>query len=250
MTNKKTSILSTIASSLASQKERFGIIGIGLLTNTSLNYSFDYVIYPYVVVKYGMLYGGFLMASSAIVICLILFELYDRSKKDWLGIELLKEAQEYHGTSKLRQWIAHIMKNHDWIALIFLSIHFDPFITTAYMRKGINKFNGMGKRDWIIFVASSIISNAYWIVASFYGASMVFRYSDVIVEIFGIASRVFILLVVLTVVLNKKLFFISNRLERHFSFLRGEGKMHTILKYVAESLVWALAIYMVSRIAS
>lgn len=250
MTNKKKSVFSIIAASLAAQKERFGIIGIGLMSNALLDYSFDYMLYPYVVIKYGMLRGGLFMASLAIFICFILILLYDWSKKDWLGIEMLKEAREYHGSSRLRQWIAHIMKNHDWIAVIFLSIHFDPFITTAYMRKGINKFNGMGKRDWVIFVSSSLVSNAYWVVASFYGATVLVHFSNNMLEILGIAARVFVVLVVLTVILNRKLFFITNRLKRHFSFLEGEGKAKTLLKYVAESFAWTFFIYVVIKLNS
>jgi hypothetical protein len=39
---------------------------------------------------------------------------------------------------------------------------FDPFITTAYMRHGSRKYNGMNRRDWATFLSSGLISNLWW----------------------------------------------------------------------------------------
>jgi hypothetical protein len=243
MKNKKSSLLSTVGSVLAAQKERISIIGIGLMGNALLTYGYDYVLYPFTVMKYGMFEGGIYMSIGSFLICWLMILFYDWSKKDWLGIEALKEAREYHGTSKFRRWIANAMKNHDIIAIIVLSINFDPFITTAYMRRGINKFNGMKLRDWKVFLLSFFISNAYWIVASYYGATMIIKYSAVIIDITGIAARIFVVLVFFTVLLKRRLFFIVSRLELRYSIFSGKGKKKQLLRYVTESFAWAFFIY-------
>lgn len=59
---------------------------------------------------------------------------------------------------------------HLTVVFLFLSIKFDAFITTAYMRRG--KFNGMGKRGWAIFMGSLLISNVYWTLACFKGITI------------------------------------------------------------------------------
>ena len=53
----------------------------------------------------------------------------------------------------------------------FMSIKFDPFITTAYLRKG--KFSGVTRRDWTIFIGSLLFSNAYWTLACSMGSTLV-----------------------------------------------------------------------------
>jgi len=57
------------------------------------------------------------------------------------------------------------------IASILLSIKFDPFIVTAYLRQGA--FGGMSPRDWRIFLLSWLIANAWWSVVCFTGLSAV-----------------------------------------------------------------------------
>jgi hypothetical protein len=52
-----------------------------------------------------------------------------------------------------------------------LSIYFDPFIVTAYLRQGA--FGGMTRRDWRIFLLSWLIANAWWSVVCFTGLSAV-----------------------------------------------------------------------------
>ncbi len=52
---------------------------------------------------------------------------------------------------------------------ILLSIKFDPFIVTVYLRRG--RFGGMSRRDWRIFLLSWLIGNAWWSVVCFTGLS-------------------------------------------------------------------------------
>jgi hypothetical protein len=134
------------------------------------NFVFDYVLYPTVVYKFGVLIGGALMTLLSFLICLILLQFYDWAKHDWLGIEAIKNIKEYKGDKRIGQFTSWVMKKGDSIAFLFLSLRFDPFITTAYMRHG--KYNGMSKRDWKIFTGSLLISNVYWTLACYMGITV------------------------------------------------------------------------------
>lgn len=151
--------------------ERLAILGIGLLGNGVLNFFFDFVLYTYVIATYGLLYGGVYMTILSILVCILLLFFYDWSKKDWLGIETIKELKEYKGKSFLARITSWAMRKSDPIILLVLSIQFDPFVTTAYMRKGAHQFNGMSLRDWKIFFTSAIIANVYWAITIFFGVT-------------------------------------------------------------------------------
>lgn len=96
---------------------------------------------------------------------------YDWSKKDWLGIEAIKELKVYDGTSRFGRFLAWTLRSSEPVACVAPSVTSDPFITTVYLRRG--KFNGMTRRDWTIFWASWFIGNAYWILACYMGISFV-----------------------------------------------------------------------------
>ncbi|NTU66989.1 MAG: hypothetical protein HGB08_03635 [Candidatus Moranbacteria bacterium] len=249
MGNKKGGLLKAIASVFVAQKKRLSIIGVGLSVNWITDHLFDFVLYPYVVLEYGMVKGGIIMSLASFLICWLIMLFYDWSKRDWLGIETLKEAREYRGTSKLRLWIAKTVRNNRLFLILVLSINFDPFITTAYMRRGANRYDGMKSGDWMIFLSSWFIANLYWTVATYYGATAIMSYGRIIVEICGIAAGIFLSLVMATVIFKRRLNFITKRLERRFLFLSGETRKKLFFRFAAESFVWALAIYCVLRIA-
>lgn len=68
---------------------------------------------------------------------------------------------------------ACIVKKSDPLFFLFMSIKFDPFITTAYLRHGANQFNGMNTRDWKVFISSLILGNTYWTLACYMGIMLV-----------------------------------------------------------------------------
>lgn len=155
------------------EKKKLGILGIGYFVNESIDFVFNYILYPFVIWKMGILGGGAVMTILSFLICYLIMIFYDWSKKDWLGIETIKGLKEYSGKSIIGKFTSWIMKKSDPILLIFLSIQFDPFITTAYMRHGAHQYSGMSKRDWKIFMSSLIIGNVYWTVVAFAGVSIV-----------------------------------------------------------------------------
>lgn len=110
------------------------------------------------------------MSILSFIACLLTLLFYDWSKRDWLGIEAIKELKHYEGDGWFRRGLAWLLKKGDPFACIVLSIKCDPFITTAYLRHGA--FNGMTRRDWKIFVASWLIGNVYWSLACFGGVSV------------------------------------------------------------------------------
>lgn len=156
-------------------KERIATLGLGHVGNILTGKVIDWGVDPLVTfLLYNCVGGmkGFMTAWVALSVisffaCYATFKFYDWSKTDWLGIEAVKTLKELEG-SRFKQLIAKIIRSGDFLAVIALSIFFDPFIATAYMRHGVNKFNGLNKRDWKIFLGSIAISNG-WQTVLLYG---------------------------------------------------------------------------------
>jgi len=155
-------------------KEKLAILGLGLLVNTFIiNYAFDYLLYPFVIWKLGVFKGGLVMTVLAGLTCYPMFLFYDWSKKDWLGIETVKSLRNYNGITRLGKITSWFLKRSDPFIMLILSIKYDAFITTIYMRTGSNQYNGLNKKDWKIFLLSLAISNIYWTLASFIGVTLI-----------------------------------------------------------------------------
>lgn len=151
-------------------KGKFAEIFFGLIASRLIVFLFDYFIYPLVIYSFGILRGGVVMTFLSLMFCITALKFYDWSKRDWLGIEAVKTLKAYDGNKKIGRITAWVMQKSDPVVFFFLSIKFDPFITTAYMRKG--RFSGMSKRDWGIFIGSLIFSNAYWTLACYTGITL------------------------------------------------------------------------------
>jgi hypothetical protein len=145
---------------------------VGVLSFKLLDNAFDYVLYPFAIFKLGPLVGGIVMAALSLLDCLLLRRLYDWLKRDWLGIELVKGLRLYSGPSRWKRATAWLLGRGDAVAFVVLSLRFDPFITTAYLRHGA--YNGLARRDWKIFLGSVVLSNAAWAFICFGGVE-VFR---------------------------------------------------------------------------
>lgn len=165
-TSRKTS-LSTIKG-----KERIALWATGILANKAIVYLFDYLLYPFVIWKCGIFKGGVIMAFVSFLVCWATLLFYDWSKKDWIGIETIKELKEYEGGKIMGRLFSWFIKKSDPVAILVLSIYFDPFVTTAYMRRGAHKYNGLEKRDWAIFIFSVLFGNFYWTLVAFTGVTL------------------------------------------------------------------------------
>jgi hypothetical protein len=136
-----------MAIKLSPYKERVAELAIGYSANSLLSVLFDWVLYPAVIYWLGIFKGGVTMTLLSMLACLAMMKFYDWSKRDWLGIEAIKGLREYGGNNRLGKLMARILTKGDIVVFLFLSINLDPFITTTYMRRGRNQYNGMGKRD-------------------------------------------------------------------------------------------------------
>jgi hypothetical protein len=170
---------SKITGSIAAQKKRIAIIGIGYTFGNIFDYGFNYGIYIPVVAMLGPVKGGVAMAILSAITCFLFIKFYDWSKQDWLGIEVAKEATEYGPTwirnfsatsrvGRIMWWpfsriillILWAIKRGGIVAFFALSMYTDPFVATVYFRK--ESFSGLKKRDWMVFFASLLVGDLYW----------------------------------------------------------------------------------------
>lgn len=142
----------------------------GVLGWKAFEYGFDYLLYPFVVWKLGPIAGGAIMALLSLVFCLLLLRLYDWLGRDWLGLEFVKNLRHYAGNSRWRRGLAGLLSRGDGVAFVLLSAKYDPFITTAYLRR--DAYAGMSARDWRIFLGSWLLANALWIFVCYGGVSL------------------------------------------------------------------------------
>ncbi len=154
-------------------KRRLGLLSIGLPASWALGFGFDFFLYTYIIYTYGILWGGLIMVILSFTFDYATMRFYDWSGKDWLGIETLKELRESNSESMWGKIIAWVMKKSDPVAMLVLSLNFSPFVVVAYMRRGAHQYNGLSKRDWWIFITSTVIGNMYWTLAIYMGITLV-----------------------------------------------------------------------------
>lgn len=152
-------------------RERIAIVAIGLPGYSLSSQIFDYGLYPWAIWELGPWQGAALMTLLSFLICWATLLFYDWAKKDWLGIETVKELREYSGNNRLARILKWAMAKGDAVVLIILSAWTDPFITVAYMRHGAHQYTGMNVRDWQIFILSLAIGNGLWSATLFTGMS-------------------------------------------------------------------------------
>lgn len=151
-------------------KNRIGLIAVGHTAKQVEEYLFDWLLYGVVVYWYTSAWGPFwgsvaaflVMTPLSALFCWVYLLLYDWAKKDWFGFEALKELRETETKGFFGRIFRVAIRLGDIPVFILLSIHSDPFLTTVYFRKKGHEHGGLTARDWKIFWASAIASNAYW----------------------------------------------------------------------------------------
>ncbi len=151
-----------IAANIISHRVRIGTIAVGIATNKTINWTFEFVLYPLVIARLGLIIGGSVMTILSFVLSYLMLLGYTWSKRDWLGIETLKNLREHSGANRWQKYMAQVMRRGNWLAFIFLSVFSEPVVTTLYMRRGAHEYNKLDRSDWQIFVASTLISNFFW----------------------------------------------------------------------------------------
>jgi hypothetical protein len=111
---------------------------------------------------------------------------YQRMGRDWLGVNVVEDIKANGNdwvekldarSKKSTVWsllrvvlylpsrfflvVLWTIKKNDVLAFIALNIAQDPFVTTVFLRHG--RFDGLRKKDWMVFCGSLVFSNGYWI---------------------------------------------------------------------------------------
>lgn len=135
------------------------------ITGISSYYVFTYL-YDYLVVSFLLVYFDFVKGIIIVMILSMLIDLatlrfYDWFKKDWLALETLKDLQ--YKKNFFGRLFNYVQNKSTFITVLILSLTSNAFIVTAYMRKGSFQYNGLNKRDWTVFLSSSLLTNLYWV---------------------------------------------------------------------------------------
>lgn len=144
-----------------------------------LNELYDTVLWPVVQGRYGI-GGAVSMSVGALVINFLVLSVYQRQKVDWLGVGVV-DALVNRTTQTAKRFLAHptwtgtflyipgrvlqffvwALKSA-WLGFLVLSLVTDSFITTAFLRRG--RFGPLERRDILVFLASSTLSCAFWVL--------------------------------------------------------------------------------------
>ncbi len=152
-------------------RDRVGLMAIGHTAKQIEEFLFDTLLYGtvvgYLTTAFGPIWGSLasfvVMAPLSTLVCLVYIKLYDMLGKDMFGFEAAKSLkEEVNNAGFWAGLVRKMLRLGDVPAFIALSIHTDPFMTTIYLRKGSDQYDGMSKRDWYVFFGSVLFSNGYW----------------------------------------------------------------------------------------
>ena len=145
------------------------------------NFAFDFVIWPLLQAFYGFL-GVIILIIVALINNFIILLWYQRKKVDWFGVNVFEDLKtkghlwvheidnhknlvkkiSLYIPAKILQFMIWLLNKNDIFAFITLSVWQDSFITTIFLRHG--RFDKLDKRDYIIFISSTILSCLGWAV--------------------------------------------------------------------------------------
>lgn len=147
--------------------QRIGTIALGVTCMSVTNKLFDLVLYPYVIYQAGLLMGGAIMTVLSAIVCLLFIRFYDRTQQDWLGIETIRDLKDYQADAGIGRFLVWLLRTSDWAAFFLLSMIYDPFITTVWLRH--ERFGGMTARDHRVFWGSVVVANGFWAIYCWIG---------------------------------------------------------------------------------
>lgn len=145
------------------------------------NFFFDFILWPIIQAFFGFL-GVFLLIIVALINNLIILVWYSKKKVDWFGVNVFEDLKvkghiwvtevnnhkslfkriSLYIPAKILHFIIWMLNKNDVFAFVTLSVWQDSFITTIFLRHG--RMDKLDKRDYIIFVASTIFSCLAWTV--------------------------------------------------------------------------------------
>lgn len=144
-------------------KERIGLMAVGYTAKRVEELVFDFTLYPAMIAWLGTVNGGLVMTAVSALMCYLYILFYDWAKKDWLGLELVKEMRDGEvQEGRIARFVQSVARKGNWLAFVALSLYTDPFVTTVYLRQDADAYNGLSPRDWKIFWASVLLANLWW----------------------------------------------------------------------------------------
>jgi len=157
---------------------RFKTLSAGVTFMFIINKLFDYVLYPYVIYRAQIVLGGLIMTALSAIACLALLRFYDWTKQDWIGLETIRSLRDYQGSNRMGRFLSRLISKGDLLAFIVLSLYYDPFVTTVWLRR--ERFSGLSGRDRRIFWGSVLICNIGWTCFCWLGVKTAFWISNII----------------------------------------------------------------------
>lgn len=152
-------IQNTQSTSTLFSRIKLWLTGIG--SYYVLTWLYDYVVVSFLLIYLGLVKGIIVVVILSMAIDLATLKFYDWLKKDWLALETLKDLE--HRKNFLGKLLNFVHNKSTFVTIVVLSLTSNAFVVTAYMRKGVSLYNGLTKRDWIIFISSSLLINLYWV---------------------------------------------------------------------------------------
>ena len=143
------------------------------------NSSFEFLVWPIIQALLGFI-GIALLTLIALINNLIILLWYQKKKVDWFGVNVLEDLKtkghlwvhkvddsknvvkkiSLYIPAKILQLMIWTLNKNDIFAFVTLSVWQDSFITTIFLRHG--KFDKLDRRDYIIFVSSTILGCLVW----------------------------------------------------------------------------------------
>lgn len=144
--------------------QRVAQIGLGHAIYAGISWVFDNILYVWVVYRLGLLIGGAIMMAASGISCALTLVIYQRMKVDWVGAGALASLGSHPAPCWWQRILIWAMKKGDAMIFMALCIFQDPFITTAYFKRG--SFDRLTGRDRWLFLGSVFCSNFYWTLRS------------------------------------------------------------------------------------
>lgn len=154
----------------------------------AIDWTFDNPIYAAAIFYFGPIKAFAWMTLAAAILNSCYLLIYQKTGVDWLGIGAIKKAAIATEEQELIAKIWNREFGWGWLrwpyrafmavplvgaklilwginrgrvsTFVMLSLFQDSFVATAYFRHG--KIGRLDRKDWQVFFASLIISNAYW----------------------------------------------------------------------------------------
>lgn len=131
--------------------------GSAIASVEMINHLFDYVVFPAVVLYFGVVRGWVIMTILAMTLNYTLVRFYARSRHDWYGFELLRLQSE----KQANNWKGALIRYGRVPAFIFLSWE-DPFKAFILVRNKKATGYWFDKLDWLTFFGANIIGTLIW----------------------------------------------------------------------------------------